>query len=140
MSAEDDFFLMANLRPAETRLPMGVWVSERGHPAGQPPGQARWLKAYRGLKAHRHDLRIKVSQTHGLRSDPTNTATVAVRPTARLIAGRLSPADLQAVARWVQPNRDAILDYGDSTISTAELLQRLQPLAPVPGLDPGITP
>jgi hypothetical protein len=110
MSAEEDFFLMANLRPAETGLPMVVWVSERGNA--------------------RHDLRIKVSQTHGVRIDPTNTATVAVRPTARLIAGRLSPADLQAVARWVQLNRDAILDYWDSTISTAELLQRLQPLSP----------
>jgi hypothetical protein len=128
MSAEDDSFLMANLRPAETGLPMGVWVSERG--------------------GARHDLRIKacpvlrhgVSQTRGLRIDPTDTATVAVGPTARLIAGRLSPADLQAVSRGVQLNRDAIRDYGDSTISTAELLQRLQPLAPVPGLDPGIPP
>jgi hypothetical protein len=128
MSAEEDFFLMANLRPAETGLPMVVWVSERGNA--------------------RHDLRIKacpvlrhgVSQTHGVRIDPTNTATVAVRPTARLIAGRLSPADLQAVGRWIQLNRDAILDYWDSTISTAELLQRLHPLSPVPGLDPGIPP
>jgi hypothetical protein len=136
MSAEDDSFLMANLRPVETGLPMVVWVSERGHPAGQ----ARWLKAHRGLKAHRHDLRIKVSQTHGLRIDPANTATVAVRPTARLIAGQLSSADLQAGGRWIQLDRDAILDYRDSTISTAELLQRLQPLAPVPGLDPGIPP
>jgi hypothetical protein len=110
MSAEDDFFLMANLRPAETGLPMVVWVSERG--------------------GARHDLCIKVSQTHGPRIDPTNTATVAVRPTARLIAGRLSPADLQAVGLWIQLNRDAILDYWDSTISTAELLQRLRPLAP----------
>lgn len=110
MSAEDDFFLMANLRPAETGLPMVVWVSERG--------------------GARHDVRIKVSQTHGPRIDPTNTATVAVRPAARLIAGQLSSADLQAVSRWVQRNRDAILDYWDSTISTAELLQQLQPLSP----------
>jgi hypothetical protein len=128
MSAEDDSFLMGNLRPAETGLPMVVRVSERGNA--------------------RHDLRIKacpvlrhgVSQTHGLRIDPTNTATVAVRPAARLIAGWLSPADLQAVGRGVQLNRDAILDYRDSTISTAEVLQRLQPRAPVPGLDPGIPP
>lgn len=120
MSAEDDFFLRANLHPAETGLPMVVWVSERGNA--------------------RHDPRIEVSQTHGLRIDPTNRATVAVRPTARLIAGQLSPTDLQAVGRGVQLNRDAILDYRDSTISTAELLQRLRPLAPVPGLDPGIPP
>jgi hypothetical protein len=37
MSAEDDFFLMANLRPAETGLPMVVWVSERGSTTGSRP-------------------------------------------------------------------------------------------------------
>jgi hypothetical protein len=52
MSAEDDFFLIANLSPAETRLPMGVWVSERGNA--------------------RHDLRIKACPVlrHGV-SKPT---------------------------------------------------------------------
>jgi hypothetical protein len=107
---EEDFFLMANLRPAETGLPMVVWVSERGNA--------------------RHDVRIKVSQTHGPRIDPTNTATVAVRPTPRLIAGQLSSADLQVISRWIDLNRDVLLEYWDSTISTAELLQRLQPLSP----------
>jgi hypothetical protein len=110
MSADDDFFLMANLRPADTGLPMVIWVSERGHA--------------------RHDVRVKVSQTHGSRIDPTNTATVTVRPTPRLIAGRLSPADLQAVSAWIGLNEAALVDYWDSAISTAELLQRLQPLAP----------
>jgi hypothetical protein len=38
---EPDFFLTANLRPATTRLPMTVWVSERG--------------------LARHDVRVEVS-------------------------------------------------------------------------------
>ncbi len=47
---EPDFFAMANLFPASTGLPMVIWVSERGHT--------------------RHDVRIKVCQTHGtLRND-----------------------------------------------------------------------
>jgi hypothetical protein len=29
--AEEDFFEMANLFPADTGLPVVVWVSERGH-------------------------------------------------------------------------------------------------------------
>jgi hypothetical protein len=42
---DEDFFSMANLFPADTGLPMVVWVSERGHA--------------------RHDVRIKVDQAHG---------------------------------------------------------------------------
>ena len=60
LTDEDDLYLMANLPPRLTGLPMVVWLSERG--------QAR------------HDARIKVSRTHGIRIDPTNTVTVAVRP------------------------------------------------------------
>jgi hypothetical protein len=39
-------------------------------------------------------------RVHGSRC--SNTAIVAVRPTPRLIAGRLSSADLQAVSEWLQ--------------------------------------
>jgi hypothetical protein len=105
---EDDLFLMANLRPADTGLPMVVWVSERGRA--------------------RHDVRIKVSMNHGARIDPTYTATVAVRPSPSLLAGYLLPADLRAVARWIALNDAVIVDYWYSRISTAEMLQRIQRL------------
>lgn len=107
---DDDDFLMANLRPADTGLPMVVWLSE--------PGYAQ------------HDVRIKVSQAHGPRIDPTNTATVAIRPTPRLIVGRLSPADMRAVSQWIQLNQAVILDYWNSAISAREMLQRVQALSP----------
>ena len=68
---DEDFFLMANLFPADTGLAMVVWVSERGHA--------------------RHDVRIKVNQSHGTRMLPGNLATVAVRPSRR--ASRAAPAD-----------------------------------------------
>src|SRR4051812_31014415 len=105
MSELDDLFLMANLRPADTGLPMVVWVSERGNA--------------------RHDARIKVSQAHGSRIDPANTASVAIRPAPHLIAGSLSPGDLRAVATWITLNEAALLDYWNSQISTVELIQRL---------------
>jgi hypothetical protein len=50
MSEGDEDFLMANLFPADTGLPMVVWVSERG--------QAR------------HDVRVRVNQTHARGSCP----------------------------------------------------------------------
>ena len=106
-----DFFLMANLRPATTRgCP---WSS----------GSAK-----RGLA--RHDVRVKVSTVHGPRAQYANMATVAVRPAPRLVAGQLSAADLQAVSGWIRLNEVALGAYWDCQIDTAELIQRLRPLAP----------
>ena len=34
----------------------------------------------------RHDTRVKVSQAHGSRIDPNNTASVAIRPVPQLVA------------------------------------------------------
>jgi hypothetical protein len=85
---------------------MVVWVSERGHA--------------------RHDVRVKVSLSHGNRASPYNTASVTVRPAPYLAAGYLSQADLQLVSEWIRRNEAALIDYWDSAISTAQLLQRLQ--------------
>ena len=97
---------MANLPPRLTGLPMVIWLSERGRA--------------------RHDARIKVSRTHGIRIDPTNTVTVTVRPASRLATGDLSRADLLQVERWIELNRDVILDYWHGRIFTDELLQRIK--------------
>ena len=110
----DDLYLMANLPPRLTGLPMVVWLLERGRA--------------------RHDARIKVSRTHGIRIDPTNTVSVAVRPAPRLPAprlatGDLSRADLRVVAEWVELNRDVILDYWHGRIFTDELLQRIKSIS-----------
>ena len=67
----EDLFEMANLFPVTTGMPMTVWVSPRGN-AG-------------------HDVRVKVNMTHGNQMNPANTAVVALRPSPRIITGRLSP-------------------------------------------------
>lgn len=105
--ADDDPFQMANFFPADTGLPMVIWVSERGHA--------------------RHDVRIKVCETHGTRMLPSKLATVAVRP-PRLVAGDLSSDDFELVSRWIALNETAIVDYWHYRISTAELVRRLQRL------------
>lgn len=110
MSEDDDldtdFFLMANLRPKTTGLPMVVWVSERGNA--------------------RHDVRVKVASQHGDRIDPSNTAVFGVRPTPALIFGHLSAADQRAVSDWIKLNETAIVGYWDGVIDTSELLGRLK--------------
>lgn len=103
-----DLFEMANLYPDETGLPMTVWVSPRGNA--------------------RHDVRIKVNMTHGKQMNISNTAVVAVRPAPRLIAGRLSPDDAQAVFEWVKLNTDTLVAYWDGRIGTIQMARALKPL------------
>lgn len=107
-TADEDFFEIVNIYPADSGLPMVVWASERGHA--------------------RHDVRIKVNQSHCTRMLPGNLATVAVRPTPRLIAGQLSPADLQAVSEWIRLNEAALVAHWNYQISGVELGRRLQRL------------
>lgn len=103
---DTDFFLMANLRPKTTGLPMVVWVSERGNA--------------------RHDVRVKVALQHGDRIDPSRTAVFGVRPTPGLISDYLSASDQRAVSDWIKLNEGAIVEYWDGVIDTAELLVRLK--------------
>ena len=105
-----DLFEMANLHPDTTGLPMTVWVSPRGN--------------------SRHDVRVKVNMSHGNQMSIANTAVVGVRPTPRVIAGRLSPADTQPLFQWIALNTDVLVAYWDGQIDTARMIQGLKPLPP----------
>jgi hypothetical protein len=113
---DHEAYAMANLRPAETGLPMVVWA----------------------VSAHRHarqDVWVKVCRVPGLvPSGFGNAVSVAVRPEPHLkppgqAMGALTASDLQAVYDWITLNRAALVDYWDSAISTAELHQRLRHLS-----------
>lgn len=116
----EDLFEMANLYPRETGLPMTVWVSPRG--------------------SARHDVRVKVNMVHGDRMSIANTAIVSVRPMPRVIAGRLAPADTQAVFEWVTLNTDALVDYWEGRIGMIELAAALRPISAQPAPGAGSTP
>lgn len=96
MSEADELYEMVNIYPADSGLPMTVWAGPRGNA--------------------RHDVRIKVNMAHGNRMTISNTAVVAVRPAPRLIAGRLSSADLQAVSAWLRLNEAALVAHWDGQI------------------------
>jgi len=100
-----DLFEMANLHPSTTGLPMTVWVSPRGHA--------------------RRTARVKVNSTHGRRMNLDNAAVMAIRPAPRLIEGELSPVDQAAAAKWITANADALMEYWNGDIDTAELIGRL---------------
>ena len=103
---EEDFFLMANLRPKHTGLPMTVWVSQRGHA--------------------RHDARVKVCRTHGDRLDASDMAVVGIRPEPTLIEGPLDAASLKQVRRWIELNEATLIGFWNEELDTVELVQSLQ--------------
>ena len=108
VTEDDDPFLMANLFPRDTGLPMSIWISERGRA--------------------RHDVRVKVNLVHGPRGLGSEYAVIGVRPEPRLIHGDLPGNEVEAVAAWIRLNHDVIMDYWNSRISTLDLGRRLQRL------------
>jgi hypothetical protein len=110
MSEAEAPYEMVNLVPRMTGLPMTIWASPRGRA--------------------RHGVRIKVNPTHGRQMVIRDAISVAIRPAPRVVAGRLSPADRQAVFQWIALNEQALVDYWEFRIDTDEFLQRLKPLSP----------
>ena len=103
---EDDFFLMSNLRPKDTGLPMVVWVSHRGHA--------------------RHDARVKVCRTHGDKLDVDDMAVVGVRPTPTLIEGPLNGESLKLVQKWIALTEATLIGYWEGRMDTFEMIQSLK--------------
>lgn len=77
--------------PHQTGLPMAVWITENdGYP---------------------HDVRVKVSTIHGGRGSWQTAASMAVRPQPReIVPGSLPAADVALVSRWIELNREVIVD------------------------------
>jgi hypothetical protein len=97
------------LAPDETGLPMAVWITENdGYP---------------------HDVRVKVSTIRGGRGSWRVAPSIAVRPHPReFVPGSLPAADVALVIRWIELNRDAIVEFWNGEIGTREALARLQKL------------
>src|SRR5258706_10146014 len=104
----DELFLMTNLYPATTGLPMVIWV-------GPSYGVG-------------HDVRIKVMQHHGTKMDPNDLAVVAMRPQTHVVAGQLSTADLRAVSDWIRLNEASIIDHWNGLTDGVQLGRQLRPL------------
>lgn len=105
---EDDDFLMSNLFPRDTGLPMTVWIGDKGHA--------------------RHDVRVKVNMIPGQRAGPQPLAVMSVRPEPQLLHGELSTSDIKAVAAWIKLNEKVILDHWNGEASTIDLARRLKRL------------
>lgn len=102
---DEDLYLMSNVQPEESGLPFVVYISE---------------------KQGRHDARVKVAA--GPKAPPF-VASVSIRPTVELVAGKLSNRDLELVRQWIELNRDVILAHWDGKMpSSRDVLNALKPL------------
>jgi hypothetical protein len=89
---------MANLRPERTGLPFVVFISQKGDA--------------------RHDVRVKVAP--GAKIRPSEMVTVAIRPSVRVVRGALDPRDLALLTRWIDLNRNTLIEYWNGDIEYTE--------------------
>lgn len=108
---DDDFlFEMANYRQTDTGLPMIIWVLEKG-------------------KAQ-HGPRIKVNATHSRKMDIDTAISVTVDDNPRCVAGgELSRADLKKVRKFIELNKEAILDYWHYRIGGGDFVARIKKIS-----------
>ncbi len=103
---EDSFYDMANLFPKHTGLPFVVWVSVRG--------------------GARHDVRVKV--TPGPKAQRSEMISIGLRPSVHVIDGSMEAQDLVLVTRWIELNRNVLLQYWNEQIDTVDLVRSIRPL------------
>jgi hypothetical protein len=104
-------YKMADLRPERTGLPFVVFISQKG--------------------GARHDVRVKVARAPRVR--PSEMVTVALRPSVRVVRGRLDPPDLALLRQWIDLNEQVLIDYWNGVIGyTEDALNALRPIQPAP--------
>lgn len=107
--SDTDLFVMDNLSPKTTGLPMTIWVSSYSN--------------------NKHGFHIKVSKDHDNQIDINNTMVVEIlRPYLYLIDGNFISVDENLIYKWISINYDVLLNYWNGDIDTADLLSNLKPL------------
>jgi hypothetical protein len=95
------------LVPDDTGLPMAVWITEND--------------------GYAHDVRVKVATIPGGRGSWRASPSMGVRPSPDEIRPcSLPPTDVQAVAHWIELNREVILDLWNGVITSRQVYPRLR--------------
>ena len=110
IETKDEGWGAMKLRPSRTGLRMAVWINEND---GWP-----------------HDVRVKVSKLYGGAETWTrDSAEVGVRPSPHeIVPGSLAAGDWREVRRWIELNRNVIVDFWDGKLDPGDALARLKPL------------
>lgn len=81
------------------------------------------------VKFPRHAPRIKVAIDPPTHINPFGSNASVAISNGRVVAGDLSPRVRDDVRAFIEINRQALLDYWEMRIATAELIQQLKPIA-----------
>ncbi len=113
--AADALFEMANVTPAETGLPFGIYLSHRGRDQGRAQHGPR-VKAYpEGFDVARSEIVITVEEEPRVMRVPRKP--------------RIAARDLAQLVAFVRQNREVLLRYWeDNDMGTRELLDALRPV------------
>lgn len=104
LSLSEGAYEMANLQPEETGLSFVVWISPKG--------------------GARHAARVKVSD---IPNTSDSKASVSIHPPVEVKAGSLSSEELEKLAKWIDLNREPLLQFWDGNIQyTSQILSKLQ--------------
>jgi hypothetical protein len=103
----DGTYEMANLFPKRTGLPFVVWISTKA--------------------GCRHDVRVKVSP--GPNVLPSEMASVAIRPSIRVVSGDIRTRDLALLENWINLNRDVLLRYWEGELDTGDAIEAILPIS-----------
>jgi hypothetical protein len=99
--------------PEDSGLEMSVWITEND--------------------GYQHDVRVKVAVRHGTGTSwYSDSVSVRIRPTVQLAAGDrsrrgepLASVGLAAAARWIELNRQTIIDFWDGKLSPRQAQAQL---------------
>ena len=99
-------FEMANLFSKHTGLPFVVWILYKGNA--------------------QHDIRVKVSP--GPKALPSEMTSVAIRPDVRAIRGEISADDFALLTKWIELNRDVLINDWEGEIDTKDAVDAIRPV------------
>jgi hypothetical protein len=99
--------------PEDSGLEMSVWITEND--------------------GYQHDVRVKVAVRHGAGTSwYWDSVSLRIRPTVQLATGDrsrrgeiLTSTDLAEAARWIEANRQTIIDLWDGRISPRQAQAQL---------------
>jgi hypothetical protein len=55
-------------------------------------------------------------------------ASVAIRPNAHLVEGKMKASDLALLAKWIALNHDALVKYWEGDIDTKDAVEAIRPV------------
>ena len=112
---EDELFEMGNLAREDTGLRMTIWFSTDNHSSGPR------------IKAN-FDGSLSFNKRDNFTVTISDHPQVMPRRDEAMVIKKIGQSNLDDLCDWILINKQPLLDYWNSKISTSQLLTQLKPL------------